>query len=131
MGVTGCWFFDRDPSDSDAMRFDLVDQYGCNKPPSYYDPFVAADTPGVNGMYLNHQPVDAWDSSTAGITDDPLVTSNTIPGYLSGTKEAGMAYSDKLKMFKFPGTQQVWAKCELRFCVEDDDPRCITVRVGS
>ena len=114
------------------MRFDLVDQYGCNKPPSYYDPFVAADTPGVNGMYLNHQPVDAWDSS-ANTGDNPLLDGNAGPpvaGYLSGTKEAGMAYSDKLKMFKFPGTQQVWAKCELRFCVEDDDPRCITVRVG-
>ena len=128
VGVTGCWFYDRDPSDTDAMEFDLVDQHGCNKPPSYYDPFTAAATPGVNGMYLNQKPVDGQPNplSTGSENLDPM----TGGRYLSGVREAGIAYSDKLKMFKFPGTQQVWAKCELRFCVEDDDPRCITVSFG-
>ena len=127
MGVTGCWFYDRDPSNPYAMQFDLVDANGCNKPPSYYDPFTAATTPGVNGMYMNHQPYDTALMSGPTQSIDPMVGAPGYLGYLSGAKEAGMAYSDKLKMFKFPGTRQVWAKCTLRFCVEDDDPRCITV----
>jgi len=105
------------------MEFDLVDSHGCNKPPSYYDPFTAATTPGVNGMYLNIRPVDTT-LDPAGLTAG--VNPMSFNGYLTGSKHAGYAYSDKLKMFKFPGTEQVWAKCTLRFCVEDDDPRCIT-----
>jgi len=120
VGVTGCWFYDRDPYDPDAMQFTLVDQYGCNKPPSYYDPFTAAATPGVNGMYLNHQPMLVYPGDEA---TDPMLTGL---GYLAGQEELGMAYSDQLKMFKFPGTTSVWARCELRFCVEKNDPRCIT-----
>jgi len=129
VGVTGCWFYDRDPYDPDAMEFNLVDQHGCNKPPSYYDPFTAATTPGVNGMYLNVHPVDDWNPSvgaSANPASNPTDGGTTPPGYLSGGDQFGYAYSDKLKMFKFPGTNQVWAKCELRFCVERDDPRCIT-----
>ena len=48
--------------------------------------------------------------------------------YLSGFNQWGMAYSDVFKMFKFPGTNLIWAKCNLRFCSEEEDPRCITVR---
>jgi hypothetical protein len=121
IGVTGCWFYDQEPSNPDAMQFDLVDQYGCNKPPSYYDPFTAAETPRVNGMLLNKKPVDSIDPSSAAA--DPTAGS----GYLTGPQEKGVAYSDKLKMFKFPGSGIVCSKCTLRFCKESDDPRCITV----
>jgi hypothetical protein len=126
VGVTGCWFYDQPPENPDAMQFNLVDQYGCNKPPSYYDPFTAADTPRVNGMLLNKQPVDSIDPSSAAA--DPTAQAGTpSAGYLSGPQEKGVAYSDKLKMFKFPGSGVVYSKCTLRFCVEWDDPRCITV----
>jgi hypothetical protein len=121
VGVTGCWFYDRDPTDTDAMKFDLVNQNGCNKPPKYYDPFTAAETPRVNGMLLNKKPKDTIPTGTE--VSDPMIGPQ---GYLSGDVEKGIAYSDKLKMFKFPGTGQVWAKCTLRFCVEATDPRCIT-----
>jgi len=121
VGVTGCWFYDRNPDLSDAMQFTLVQENGCNRPPTYYDPFTAATTPGVNGMYLNHKPVDTK-LIAGGEGTNPM----NAGGYLSGAVEEGIAYSDKLKMFKFPGTTQVWAKCTLRFCVEKWDPRCIT-----
>lgn len=134
VGVRGCWFYDREPMlsrfpnvpDPNAMEFKLTDEHGCNKPPSYYDPFTAARTPGVNGMYMNEQPVDNWLTSNGGnrpaTSADPMANGN----YLSGADELGMAYSDVFKMFKFPGAGMVWVKCELRFCVEADDPRCIT-----
>jgi hypothetical protein len=121
VGVTGCWFYDQNPSNPDAMQFDLVDQYGCNKPPSYYDPFTAATTPMVNGMLLNKKPVDKPQGSTSS---NPV---STMDGYMSGAQEKGVAYSDKLKMFKFPGSGVVCSRCTLRFCKEWDDPRCITV----
>jgi hypothetical protein len=126
VGVMGCWFYDRDPAGVDganAMKFPLTDQHGCNKPPSYYDPFTAARTPGVNGMYMNEQPVDGW---LTGASNQPANDPMQNGGYLSGADELGYAYSDVFKMFKFPGAGMVWAKCELRFCVESDDPRCIT-----
>jgi hypothetical protein len=121
VGVTGCWFYDQPPSNPDAMKFDLVDQNGCNKPPSYYDPFTASTTPMVNGMLLNKKPVDKPQGSKFS---NPV---STVGGYMSGAQEKGVAYSDKLKMFKFPGSGIVCSKCTLRFCKESDDPRCITV----
>ena len=58
VGVSGCFFYDRDPSDADAVKFDLIDENGCNDSPNYYNPFAAATQPGVNGMYLNQKPID-------------------------------------------------------------------------
>ena len=55
--------------------------------------------------------------------DDPMQAN----GYLTGNKVPGVAYSDRFKMFKFLGSDEVWAKCNLKFCMEEDDPRCITV----
>ena len=129
MGVMGCWFFKQDPTSANqAVNISLTDEHGCNKPPSYYDPFTAARIPGVNGMYMNKQPVDDWLIINGGNppikTADPMINGN----YLSGFNQWGMAYSDVFKMFKFPGTNLIWAKCNLRFCSEEEDPRCITVR---
>ena len=126
-----CRFFNVDPTSANgAMNISLTDEHGCNKPPNYYDPFTAARIPGVNGMYMNEQPVDDWLTSNGGgrpgNTANPMIGGN----YLTGADELGMAYSDVFKMFKFPGSDLIWAKCELRFCLEEDDPRCITVRGG-
>ena len=133
VGVRGCRFYDRDPAGADgvnAVNITLTDENGCNKPPRYYDPFAASRTAGVNGMYMNEQPVDDWMTSNAGGLPPPSTDPMIPGGYLSGEDELGMAYSDVFRMFKFPGTNSVWAKCELRFCFERDDPRCITVRGG-
>ena len=56
--MSGCFFYDRDPKDVDAVKFDLIDENGCNDSPNYYNPFAAATEPGVNGMYLNQKPID-------------------------------------------------------------------------
>ena len=131
VGVQRCWFYNYNPANpagADSANVELTNEHGCNKSPDYYNPFTDAGVPGVNGMYMNKQPVDNWYPSSPSIppsnTADPMQNGN----YLSGADERGMAYSDVFKMFKFPGKNSVWAKCELRFCFQANDPRCITVR---
>ena len=55
VGITGCWFYDNDPSVIGARRFDLIDENGCVDPPSSYNPFRAAGATST-GMYLNEKP---------------------------------------------------------------------------
>ena len=56
--MSGCLFYDRDPTAENAVAFNLIDENGCNDSPNYYNPFAAATVPGVNGMYLNQKPSD-------------------------------------------------------------------------
>merc|ERR1719233_1197284 len=102
------------------MRFNMVSGDGCNNPPSYYNPYKAGGTPLVNGMLLNIQPVD---DANENENADPVTDS---AGYLTGSDEPGVAYSDVFKVFKFPGSNFIRAKCTIRFCVEKNDPNCIT-----
>jgi hypothetical protein len=88
VGVVGCWFYDRHPSSPNAVQFDLVDQYGCNKPPAYYDPFTDAATPMVNGMLLNKKPIDAPQGNASS---NPVTT---VGGYMTG-ECLGQADHDK------------------------------------
>ena len=56
IGVTGCKFYDRDPSTNNNLReFDLIGENGCNNPPSSYNPFKAAAAT-TDGMYFNENP---------------------------------------------------------------------------
>ena len=131
VGVQGCWFFNHDPAvkaEGDSANVSLTNEHGCNEPPSYYDPFTAARIPGVNGMYMNKQPVDNWLISNEGGLPSKNADPKSNGSYLSGFNQSGMAYSDVFRMFKFPGKNLIWVECELRFCVDRNDPRCITVR---
>jgi len=135
VGVKGCTLYDRNPGDrgnpnsmSDPAaprpsKFGLVESHGCNQPAVYFNPFTHNKLlPGVNGMYLNQKPVDGHPVEGVDKHDeDPLQ-----PGkYLSGEKEVGIAYSDRMELISF-STGQIWATCNLWYCTDAKDIRCIT-----
>ena len=138
MGVTGCTLYDRNPENADdpktrrPSKFHLVGSHGCNQPAVYYNPFThrfGEDdilVPGVNGMYLNQKPVNGHPVKGPDNRDEDPMQSGK---YLSGAKEVGIAYSDRMALISF-STGEVWAKCTLYFCSDAKDYRCITVSLS-